>query len=1604
MSQVRKYQSGGTTPEKEKTKSFIPGLEEVTLKEPANKTNVNEIPKSYFILDGEKFENNDANRQYFKNYLASLVETPGDSPWFSQMSDLVDQAATTGGNIEFKTGEGTIDFNGQKIKWDTLNEQQNERIQKPRTWLGRVLDAASNNKVQRMAEDIHKISGFKDYLKAQLAKNQSETVNPDLLNIDYNNGWFDYLKDSDGKFLKDDNGNLKYDTYSTTNQNLMRSLNRMNTYLGLTDDFKKNQFNLGEGWRTDNRFENLKEIYNSNPELWKQQYSNITSKVAAGQQLANEELSWLKLFGITPENAIKTPEDIATEKAIKLQNAWTNAGYGNIYEKGKDWFILGDDGLLSITDAGNEALKSILLSSTGNEFNNEFLNYIKNPELNLNPLNYDFLNGYTLYNGKLYKTDSGTDSNSALGKIYSTSGFIDKNKANQYADAQKIINTFWGNPYEWSRAEDGYYSNFLWDPDANNSTGGYRTGRRYRSENGRYSGLKPGQQIVSYYDSDAERDYKGYVTDEGIRYAITDEYGDVVVEGLTKDELSKYAQFAKDDQEREIPYGIEDNAFRQRKLFKSQDSRINNHTVISTGLDNEYGLYYNPIKPISNTNDPESAVIYTDNSMDAAYVVPATLANILTTKTENGSTYFDVILANRNLQDKFRRLLTAFSDVKLGSIKQWLTVGSTTIWNLCKEIGREDLYDTIKDEWVSMMQKPNKNSLYVINKSNIPNNQIESHKQGGIIRKFAPGGGFAKTTRTKGKTENNNIKIRDSRELGTASEMLSFDWNKLPTHDKAEILGLGADVAALAMTFIPGVGNLAAAGTGLAGTTAGLVADVRRDGFQMKDLGNFGINALMDLGAALPGIGTASKLAGTLNKARKVAPLLLKIASAYGLTQVVPIAKRLIAGEDVSIRDLRSLVNGITAGVNLSKTGIKNGTKKTKTTEDVTLTGTKSEQAKGFEIKSKTGKPEDSIFLTKEEVDQLNSISDIKQKNLKYGELVASKKGVKPTDTNFGETITSYDHVGSGVGKLNSEGILEVGRLSMPRATKVSASKITFKKADIEKINAGKTPEAKEKALVDIVKKQPGNEDLDSIEKVREIYDLDNFYKDKRQRSWSLNPKKSIIGEKVTQFQGIPNKSTITDIPIEPSGNKLKDWFNGAGDKQSAIRAAIKGEGSANTPKIKTGVYEDIITVPGDGINPRNLPVIPQHTLREQVKISPNWQKAYDYITKKGLGRMHIISPVSNLPTHKAVPGVIIEDENNTFAYKEGGNIPKLSTGWTTLPTLKDKIKNGLQKVDPANVAEFGKFIINVANNNKVKNIAKKGFDNIPTILAPTYNTPRFNDEGLLNSGRDLIKNIYNRTPVNYTSDAMLNNFIRKANQEKATEYQNNLNTALSQQIAKHNAKVFEIEQQNNANQIQATNQNRQNAFNRQQSLANIDAATVIGNNQSITNLLTDRVLKLGEQRRAAQAAKASMSAYYNNAKLQDLLKNKSGYQAAMSKFNAYKSMHPMATFEEWISDNSAYYVPYIEDLTQAQNKIGFDSLGENINNFGPYSYIPRNYYNQMITNAKGTGLYKKGGKVSNKNHRDAREQIWIDDNKEIRKAIQQLNKNTQQLLLKMLK
>lgn len=1677
MSQVRKYQEGGITPIKkddetkvvEQITPVVPGLEEIILKQktvPTTKQSIQK-PTSYIILDGEKFENNEENRQKIAQYFAKVADPNGGSKALNQIKDLIFEASQNGYSINYDTPGNElsyIDPTGQShfIDWGHLNDRKDKRIQKERSWLGRFFDSAFNTDVQQTAEDIYKMKGLGNYLRGNATTETA--VDPNLININWGDDkFFEYLKDDKGQIIKDENGNLKYNTNSIQNQNLMQILNKINKYLGLQTDDERNQFKLANVWTTDDKLDAIKSIYDSNIEGWKQQYQNIIGKVTSGQQLTPEELSWLELFGISTKKTSKTPEELAADAAEVTKQKWINAGYESLYDKGKDWFDLGEDNLLTLNDIGKTSLGDYLFDSSGNEFNDDWIKYLKSKNADI--ANYDWLNGYTLYNGKLYKTSSGTDPNSALAKIYSTSGFIDKNKANQYGEAQKIINTFWGNPYEWNTADDSMYSGFTWNPSANNGTGGYRMDRHFRNETGRYSGISSNQQLVSYYDPDAERDYRGMWTDVGQRFAITDEYGDVIADGLTAADLEQRGiKKIIDSAGNEVPYDS-NNKFHQRALYKSNDARINNHTGIFFGENNEYALYYNPMRS-PNPQDPYSHVLYTDPELEAAYVVPATLAKFLYQPNANGIPGIQALIADVNLQKRFRNILKRIADGRL------LGGRDSAIKDVCKELGMTpEQADQVCQEAdrMSEARKENGSLNYKVAKEAIDqaapkdetqNSQVASQKQGGIIRKFAPGGGFAKASGSTASTKSTNVKIRDSRQAAKIGVNVKDGEGKFTDADWADLGGLIADMVSVGLGSMPIAGGI----SGLLGTSAGLYADISRDGFQWSDLGTAGLNAGMDIVSMLPGLGSGVQAAKVASKIAKKYKWVIQGLSLLGATTAIPLVDKLVKEGNLSVQEWKALASGLVGATNIAKLGGLGKSTKKGAFKNIDINSKTAVES--LTIKPKTGEDLPDITLTKEQLRELDSITDPVKKQDKFRGFVRTalsadprtkgknvnsliekydlSESTKPVSTgSSGEITLNTRNPGEGPeitlskAEIDEINVQPTAAAKMAKARETVAHKlwekrgkpigtpeideknalkynyrdlwnprvkeelagrsdITLDKTDIENISKKKSPEEQQKAFVEIIKNKSGDSSLDSVDKIKDAFKVDDFFEN-RFGEWKLLKPKTWF-KKGDQFV---LKAERVEEAKPPRGNKgvinpIRDWWNNVGTYRGINRSSLFDTKPATTPT--------------------PTPATPTSGTSGETRTGINWKETFEDVfyrpprSNKGITVMQLgNNPWLKIHNYSAdeAPGVIEDGDldnigatTGRFTYKVGGKIRKAQSGWKFLPQdWKTKLAQSAVNKLPT-IGEFRSMVGAIKANNKLRDTLNKGLENPPMVIAPQYNVPRFNDNGVLNEGRQLIKNIYNRQPANYTSDAMLNNFVKKASQEKATEYQNKINNLFSQQLAQHNAKMDEIFYKNRENQIAAQNQNQQTIYANQNAKAKNNAATQISNWQSVDNFVKSRLTNLNKQRLAAIAMKENLA----SAKMTAQLLNDTGYTDAKQKYREYITKNPTGVdFDTWLLTAGAGYKSAYDDAIAIARK---SNISDQIDaaNLGLYGNNVQSYADKIFGN---NPLFKSGGKVSKSNYRgyrDYKEQIAIDSHKEIRKAIAQLNKDCQQLLLKMLK
>lgn len=95
------------------------------------------------------------------------------------------------------------------------------------------------------------------------------------------------------------------------------------------------------------------------------------------------------------------------------------------------------------------------------------------------------------------------------------------------------------------------------------------------------------------------------------------------------------------------------------------------------------------------------------------------------------------------------------------------------------------------------------------------------------------------------------------------------------------------------------------------------------------------MNLGMDALTAIPGLGTAGKIGKLTKTIRASAPLLLKalrpLAIAGTAQGAYTVVKKIVSGDELTIRDWSTLANGLTAAVALNRTGLRNPVKKGKT-------------------------------------------------------------------------------------------------------------------------------------------------------------------------------------------------------------------------------------------------------------------------------------------------------------------------------------------------------------------------------------------------------------------------------------------------------------------------------------------------------------------------------------------------------------------------------------------------------------------------------------------------------------------------------------------------
>ena len=165
--------------------------------------------------------------------------------------------------------------------------------------------------------------------------------------------------------------------------------------------------------------------------------------------------------------------------------------------------------------------------------------------------------------------------------------------------------------------------------------------------------------------------------------------------------------------------------------------------------------------------------------------------------------------------------------------------------------------------------------------------------------------------------------------------------------------------------------NVGGAVAGAMGSFTNFGADIKRDGFQGKDLGRLGLNLLLDVGTLLPVAGDAISGAKAIRAMKKAAPILSKAIKAGAIVGIGDAAintiDKIAKGESFTLSDVRRIINGISGGVTLSRTGLLNQTKHRVDVDP------------GLTIKGKPNSGISDIKLSKEQIKEITDVPKAEQ-------------------------------------------------------------------------------------------------------------------------------------------------------------------------------------------------------------------------------------------------------------------------------------------------------------------------------------------------------------------------------------------------------------------------------------------------------------------------------------------------------------------------------------------------------------------------------------------------------------------------------------------------
>ena len=878
------------------------------------------IPKTYnLILDGQTFTIDDDQLTQINNEIASL--DPRYRAYLGGVSGTIASGAFVGSRTENKISAPAL---------SNLSDKEMEFLKEGKQ---NIWEAITDSNTYRAKEAINEALNIISRVinskkKSDSSKSSKNKLSANTIDLDFNT-------DKDGKRYL---GPTYYDAENRVKQVLEHlKLGDASTY----DVSDWPDFTNVSGWLNNN----YKGDYDAANKYFTDLWAKMRNPGFDEAEDYNEQdiADILKMFNINIDG--KSAGD-SKKTDVQKQLEADFKDNPKLYDSIKDNFVKDKDGIWRLRPDGVFNLGFDLAPGQGIWFNDDFYKSKLGADLRLLPLK-----GLTYYNGALYTQDSPIlasilNAENGYNQLMGEGRWDEANNIiwSDFTDLQRRVPT---------RLAENQYNKFLSDNPQylfSNITGAVKN---LVDEDGNPYTLGPDEDIIQYVDLDNPMmvgPYRRYKFD----YRVIDKTGN------TDKLISKFD---------EIPRTAA-KAFSAwyPRIINSDNEQYNGRYFINVedqyGNDTDYAFYVNP-------NDPNDVYFHIPNlkargvnSTDDVALPPEVAQKLLETKDK----WLPNVISNSRNQKAFGQFIS-----KLLQSKRLQSGVSLIPWNPTAYAAFNSDRATLRnlgldDSDVEMILK----AMHEASSKGTAGERIARHrrtppasinKKGGkieYISKLANGGISGATNNISDKKNSDKVDVKKVNPNNPAplTHIGQADWQDADTMDLIALIG---DLGSLAAAFVPGA-NTASAAIGAGSSFSRFGADLARDKDWLSATGGLLLNLTMDAATLLPFAGGLAKDAKVIKSIKNALPTIIKAASVYGLgSAVVESANKIANNESWTTRDVANLINGITAGVGIARSGgFGKSSKKVAKAKDINIKGSdgKSLNLRGEDLSEISSKQE----------------------------------------------------------------------------------------------------------------------------------------------------------------------------------------------------------------------------------------------------------------------------------------------------------------------------------------------------------------------------------------------------------------------------------------------------------------------------------------------------------------------------------------------------------------------------------------------------------------------------------------------------------------------